>query len=349
MSRFPARNCDSPGLAHIDFPNEMWDRIIDHLYDDDAALGACSLVAKSWLPTSRLHLFTKDDLLPAIEKGSADVVAILLARPSIDINALDNGRSPLCLAASHGRSEIVKLLLSRDDVQVDLSGVLARTPLMWAVGLGHQKVVELLLERLDVSVNLKDARDNTPLIAAIEMGESVIVALLLARDDININLPGCQGETPLGRAAFCGVETTATLLLARDDIDVNLSDGEGNTPLSIAAMCGHTRIVALLLARNDTLVNSRNTKGGTPLILAAFNPPSVAELLLKHPQIEIDTQDNFGQAALLLASDIGAFAVVELLIYNGADVNIKDARGRTALSSARTDKIANLLRVATKS
>jgi hypothetical protein len=42
-------------------PNELIDRIIDHLYDDLTTLRCCTLVAKSFLPSSRLHLFITRD------------------------------------------------------------------------------------------------------------------------------------------------------------------------------------------------------------------------------------------------------------------------------------------------
>lgn len=38
-------------------PPELYDRILDHLHDDPRALSACSLTCRSWLPTSRFHLF----------------------------------------------------------------------------------------------------------------------------------------------------------------------------------------------------------------------------------------------------------------------------------------------------
>jgi len=38
-------------------PGELWDHIIDHLFDDSASLAACSLVCRGWLHTARVHLF----------------------------------------------------------------------------------------------------------------------------------------------------------------------------------------------------------------------------------------------------------------------------------------------------
>ena len=39
-------------------PQELVDQIIDFLHDDHPTLQSCTLVARAWLPSSRLHLFT---------------------------------------------------------------------------------------------------------------------------------------------------------------------------------------------------------------------------------------------------------------------------------------------------
>lgn len=41
------------------FPPELCDLIIDFLYNSSYTLRACALVCRSWLPTSRSHLFSK--------------------------------------------------------------------------------------------------------------------------------------------------------------------------------------------------------------------------------------------------------------------------------------------------
>ncbi|TRM67783.1 hypothetical protein BD626DRAFT_545111 [Schizophyllum amplum] len=45
-----------------DLPPELLDEIIRHLRDDKRTLNACSLVARSWLPSSRRYLFTRFEL-----------------------------------------------------------------------------------------------------------------------------------------------------------------------------------------------------------------------------------------------------------------------------------------------
>ncbi|KAJ7704024.1 hypothetical protein B0H17DRAFT_1326736 [Mycena rosella] len=40
------------------FPQELIDRILDDLHDDEPSLVQCSLVCRAWLPTTRYHLFS---------------------------------------------------------------------------------------------------------------------------------------------------------------------------------------------------------------------------------------------------------------------------------------------------
>ena len=44
-------------------PPELVDRVIDYLHDDAKTLIACSLTAREWVPSTRLHLFKRLDLL----------------------------------------------------------------------------------------------------------------------------------------------------------------------------------------------------------------------------------------------------------------------------------------------
>jgi len=43
--------------CRIELPSEVWDYILDHLWDNPTALCACSLACRAWIPTTRLHLF----------------------------------------------------------------------------------------------------------------------------------------------------------------------------------------------------------------------------------------------------------------------------------------------------
>lgn len=58
-------------------------------------------------------------------------------------------------------------------------------------------VVRLLLSKDDINPNFKDNNSRTPLSLAIEKGHDVAVTLLLAKDSINLNSKDNNSWTPL--------------------------------------------------------------------------------------------------------------------------------------------------------
>ncbi|KAJ7642135.1 hypothetical protein FB45DRAFT_1126439 [Roridomyces roridus] len=68
----------------MSLPRELCDLIIDHLHADRAALAACSLVCRAWVPASRFHLF--DHISLSETTGRAAVVLnTLLSNPHASI------------------------------------------------------------------------------------------------------------------------------------------------------------------------------------------------------------------------------------------------------------------------
>jgi hypothetical protein len=135
-----------------------------------------------------------------------------------------DGRSPLSIAAQHGHEAVVRLLLARDDVDVNSKDSSDRTPLLWAARNGHEATVKLFLARDDVDVNSKDSSDRTPLLMAARRGHEEVVKLFLVRDDVDVNSEDSSGQTPLSWAARNGHEEVVKLLLAWDGVNVNSKD-----------------------------------------------------------------------------------------------------------------------------
>ena len=170
-----------------------------------------------------------------------------------DINKIDcGGFTPLIWAAQRGNKEVVRLLLTRDDIEPDKSNNLGQTPLSKASFLGHESVVRLLLARDDVNPNTRDNLGRTPLLLAAERGDEGVVRLLLVRDDVNPDWRDRNGITPLWRATFGGHEGVVRLLLARGDVDPNTRDMLGRTPLWATYVKNHKEIRALLRPRITT-------------------------------------------------------------------------------------------------
>lgn len=99
--------------------------------------------------------------------------------------------------------------------------VSARTPLGMVAESGKDKVVKLLIEREDVDVNLSDGYGNSPLSLAARGGHGTVVELLLTRRDIDVNLTNSLDEVPLSLAAFHGREDIVKQLLKREHVQIN--------------------------------------------------------------------------------------------------------------------------------
>ena len=108
---------------------------------------------------------------------------------------------------------------------------------------------KLLLERDDINVNIRDRDGWTALHYACYEESLEVVELLLERDDINPNLQNNSGKTALSEAADSnGIIRCVKLLLERDDINVNIPDMDGRTALHYACSRGSLEIESLLRA-----------------------------------------------------------------------------------------------------
>lgn len=119
------------------------------------------------------------------------------------------------------------------------------TPLHEAAQNGYTEVVRLLLTQDDIETNIGDQSFETPLSSAARNGQIEVVKLLLAQDDIEINSKHLFSWTPLDWAFSQGCAEVVKLLLTRDGFEIDLKtwDGSFQGLLSWAAKKGHTKVV----------------------------------------------------------------------------------------------------------
>jgi ankyrin repeat protein len=65
--------------------------------------------------------------------------------------------------------------------------LLSTTPLMLACGRGHVEIVELILSHSNVDINTQNKNGATALILASQNGHDAVVKLLLSHSDVAIN------------------------------------------------------------------------------------------------------------------------------------------------------------------
>jgi len=113
--------------------------------------------------------------------------------------------------------------------------------------------------------------------------------------------------------------------------DLNASDINGNTPLLVAARSGHTAIVKALV-RGRVNVNAENKSGVNAVYLAAkFGHLATLDFLLQNGATPNKAEGQCLETALHAATNQGFIQIMQSLLDAGADVNAKDAAGRSPL------------------
>jgi ankyrin repeat protein len=124
----------------------------------------------------------------AAHKGRHQIVKLLLEHDEVDITALSHVNHSLLLvyalviAAEIDHENVLRLLLSREDIEVNKSnpedGI---TLLMWACNKGRNDIIKMLLDKDNVEVNEKDTSHTTEMTAlmfACQAGADVVEHLL---------------------------------------------------------------------------------------------------------------------------------------------------------------------------
>jgi ankyrin repeat protein len=287
-------------------------------------------------------LDSKQELYIACFRGQAEVVQLLLSDPNIQINEILINR----VGPTRPKS-VIKVVtnrqnkfISRKETTTTVSSDICGTPLYIACKKGHTNIVQLLLTRKDILINKTDPHNilRPPLYIACEEGHTDIVQLLLTRKDINVNLHDHFFHGPLYIACEKGHTDIVQLLLTRKDINVNLQDPFYHGPLYIACDKGHTDIVRLLLDRPEIKINIKQSSHflhGSPFL---YGEPYIAdELYIAREKGHTDI------VRLLLDRPEIKIEMAEIKI--DIDSNQTMNNGQTPLTMACRDGYVNVVRL----
>ncbi|KAH8800133.1 ankyrin repeat-containing domain protein [Flagelloscypha sp. PMI_526] len=281
----------------------------------------------------------------ACQHGHAEIVQFLLAQETVDVNSQDDwGISPLSWACRHSypdivqlllnvnacdkkeqsplcfacdNANIVRLLLTRETLDINSCGKRWPTLLIWACQSRHTDIVHQLLNRSNLNPNVRDTWGDSALLKACARGDASMVRLLLTRIDIDINACNKSGDSPLLSVCIRGHAEIVSLLLTRDDINVNIVDSQGNTSLALACMHGHTEVVEQLLARSTLEVNTRDEMGVSPLIWACKRSNAdIVRLLISREDLDVNICGLYDRSPLFRACEWGQTDIAQILLSN---------------------------------
>ncbi len=262
----------------------------------------------------------------------------------------EGGMSALLYAAREGFADAARLLVEAgaDKELAEANGI---TPLLMALLNNQLDVASLLLDR-GAKVNVADFWGRTPLFASVDYRNL----------DMNSNLEGEPTDNGVDRPAVLkmivrlldeGANVNARTtewppqkmwLYALND--VSWVDVTGQTPFFRAALSGDTTTMRLLLEHGAD-PNIPTYLGTTPLMAAAGVNWTVDQTYTESPEslleavklclaqgADVNAANSMGLTALLGAVNRGSNDIVRFLAEHGAQLDVVDAVGRTAMQWA---------------
>ncbi|XP_018497576.2 uncharacterized protein LOC100902821 [Galendromus occidentalis] len=154
----------------------------------------------------------------AVSHGNFSVVTRLLDSKVTDVNKQNKaGYTPVMLVAladvdNDSHKVTVQRLFATGDVNSKASQN-GQTALMLAASHGKGEMVKMLLDA-DADPNTQDNDGSTALMCAAEHGYIDVVRILLANPDVEINIADNDGQTALSIAMEAGHKDTALLIYA---------------------------------------------------------------------------------------------------------------------------------------
>ncbi len=295
-------------------------------------------------------------LMLAARSGNAEAVQLLLSKGAkVDAAESRKGQNALMWAAAAGHPEVVDVLL-KGGAKAGAASNGGFTALVFAAQKGDAKSVTSLLAA-GADVNYTVSTGESVLEIAVIGGKNQVADVLLA-NGANVNSADQMGATPLHLAAQAGsVELVKKLLAKGADPNARTSkvvpEAKGAaagpfrappgelTPLQLAAKANHEDVMRLLVAAGaDPKLKAQD---GTTLLMSAAGSGHVDVVKYAYeldPEINAVTAtgDNVVHASVTgtirNSTQAEIAKVVQFLADKGADLDVKDDRGRTPIAIA---------------
>uniref|UniRef100_A0A672Y3W7 Ankyrin repeat domain 27 (VPS9 domain) n=1 Tax=Sphaeramia orbicularis TaxID=375764 RepID=A0A672Y3W7_9TELE len=226
----------------------------------------CALNSKVKNRQQSLEGQQREKLLRAVADGDVEMVRYLLEWMDEEDEDEGEIRSeavlchPLCQCPNCAPTQKLSVLQA-GALNVNSSNIDGFTPLHVAALHGHSALVSLLI-RHGANVNARTNQSATPLHLASQNSHIQVVRFLL-ECNAKLNKKDQYGNTPLIQACLRGNLETATTLLQSNAL-VNVANHQGNTALHEAVRGGHQLLVEALL-RGGASPGLRNKRQRTPL------------------------------------------------------------------------------------
>lgn len=153
---------------------------------------------------------------------------------------------------------------------------------------------------------------------------------LLLKNGVNPNIKADDDIYPIFRASDTN-SIELLKLLKNYNADFKVLDDDKESILFTPIKINNYTMVKYIIEMEPSLTNTTNKDGITPLDIASYNNfEDIVELLISNGA-DLNLQDNNGYSPLLYAIENYSYETVELLVNNGANLNSKTVNRITPL------------------
>ena len=281
----------------------------------------------------RRKLSADEVLVEAARNGDTTAVRVGLEKLSPDTDSKTVSFDAVHEACRGNHDECLALLLPYVETTQMGFGML----LSECVHADHTACTEVLLQHWNsVCSNVafvphgKEAIENR---ACPAMWEDPAVCQVFIDAGADIETKDENGRLPLLRASISG-KFAVVKMLVEAGARACVTDKQGDTCLALASYFGHTETVRYLVGLKEVNVKHADSTGCSALSHAVVrNHPDVVEVLID-AGADIEVKNEKGRSPLLRASCLGHLDIAKVLVKAGAGVCVTDKQGGTCLALA---------------
>ncbi len=180
-----------------------------------------------------------------------------------------------------------------------------------------------------------DAEESQPgILDMAASGDAQGISHLL-KLDINLNETDSEGKTALHVASSSGDAEIVSILLIRG-ASIDPKDNSGETPLLLAVKAGKEDVVDILCSSGAD-ISIQDNFGNSPASFSLQGKPSMIKSLLNSKNVNLPVIKN--APILHNAAEAGLYELIPVIVSEGADINLTDSAGRTALDAALSSPV----------
>ncbi|KAM0410250.1 hypothetical protein ACHAPZ_000845 [Fusarium culmorum] len=256
-----------------------------------------------------------------------------------DLNAQDrDGYTPLHLATSLGREDVVRMLLNKPGIRLDLADRIGRTPLTLATYWGLKSMALVLIEHSEAFPIARGGHLSALVLAAKHGDKDICERLLAACGYRNLCFHlDMSGKGVLHHAAVNEWGDIIEACLRRGGLTVNIDqiDHSGRSALHYASQLGNYESCQALIQGGASLT-LQDRLGRTAVQAAAdagFKECLI--LLLESGRVDPSQRDIEGRSLVHWVATLDCVDTMELVSeMPGAKLDQKDRHGKTPIDIA---------------